>query len=252
MMRKQIKDEKQFEKQTSLERSNREKCLKLFKNTPIYDNEILINLGLYMNRQSLSRLLFIHSLYKKIINVAGNITEFGTRWGQNMALFLNLRGIYEPYNYNRKIIGFDTFSGFPSVDKKDKNCKEGFYYVPQNYEFHLKDILQYHEIESPIPQIKKYEIIKGDATITFKEYLKNNPYTIVALAYFDFDIYRPTKECLNLLKDHVTKGSIIALDEINASDFPGETLALKEVFGLNNIELKRSPLMPLAAYFTVQ
>ena len=51
------------------------------------------------------------------------------------------------------------------------------------------------------------------------------------MAYFDFDIYEPTKECLKLIKDHITKGTIIGIDELNTSDFPGETVALKEVLG---------------------
>jgi hypothetical protein len=45
--------------------------------------------------------------------------EFGVRWGQNMALFTSFRNIYEPYNVSRKIIGFDTFAGFPSISEQD-------------------------------------------------------------------------------------------------------------------------------------
>ena len=44
--------------------------------------------------------------------------DFGTRWGNNMALFSIFRGMYEPFNRHRKIIGFDTFSGFPSINEK--------------------------------------------------------------------------------------------------------------------------------------
>ena len=79
-----------------------------YKNSPIDQSEILQNMGLYINRMNLSRLLFIDSIYKQIINVHGVIIEFGVRWGQNLALYINLRGIYEPYNYNRNIIGFDV------------------------------------------------------------------------------------------------------------------------------------------------
>ena len=38
--------------------------------------------------------------------------------GTNSLVFL-LRGIYEPFNRHRKIIGFDTFTGFPSINIKD-------------------------------------------------------------------------------------------------------------------------------------
>ncbi len=181
--------------------------------------------------------------------------EFGVRWGQNLALFESFRGMYEPYNYSRKIVGFDTFSGFPSVHSKDGNSEiasEGAYSVTENYDEYLDKILEYHELESPISHIKKYELVKGDAIVTTEKYLKDNPETIIALAYFDFDIYEPTKKCLEMIKGHLTKGSIIGFDELNLRHFPGETLALKEVFGLSNYKIIRSPLNPFPSYIVFE
>jgi hypothetical protein len=57
-------------------------------------------------------------------------------------------------------------------------------------------------------------------------YLENNPETIIAFAYFDFDLYEPTKICLEAILPHSTKGAIIGFDEINSHIFPGETKAL--------------------------
>jgi hypothetical protein len=104
---------------TQAEIDNRKRFLELLKSTPIPDDELLGNLGLFLSRQTLSRILFMHELYQKIINVHGVVIEFGVRWGQNLALFESFRGIYEPYNFNRKIIGFDTFSGFPEIEKME-------------------------------------------------------------------------------------------------------------------------------------
>ena len=225
---------------------------KLFK-TPIEKSEIQQNLGLFINRQSLSRIIYMNELYKKIINVHGIVIEFGVRWGQNMALFSNFRGMYEPFNYNRKIVGFDSFSGFPKTSNNDGNLVEkGMYSVSENYEEYLDEILLYHEKESPIHHKKKFEIIKGDATKTFPNYIKENPQTIVAFAYFDFDIYEPTKVCLELLLERVTKGSIIAFDELNLKEFPGETIALMETIGLSKYSIKRSPLNPLISYLEIE
>lgn len=224
----------------------------MFKKNPIPDNELLNNLGLYINRQTLSIILYMHRLYRKIINVHGEIIEFGTRWGQNLALFESFRGIYEPYNYNRKIIGFDTFTGFPEVHSKDgNNVSKSGYSVSDDYESYLNKRLNYHKSESPLNHIQKYEIVKGDATKTIYDYLDKHPETIVALAYFDFDIYLPTKECLEAIKDRLTKGSILAFDELSCSNFPGETLAFKEVFELDRFAIKRSPLTPLCSYVVI-
>ena len=62
---------------------------------------------------------------------------------------------------------------------------------------------------------------------------------IVSLAYFDFDLYEPTLRCLELLKPRMVKGTVLAFDELNDKDSPGETLALMKSIGLNNIRLER-------------
>lgn len=229
--------------------------LNLYKNCPIPDGEILSNLSLFIRRQEWSRLLFMNELYKKALDIHGVIIEFGVRWGRDMAFFESLRGIYEPFNHNRIIIGFDTFEGFPTVNEKDGNSdivKTGAYAVTHAYENYLEKLLDYHEHESPISHIKKYRLIKGDATIQIEEYLKANPETIIALAYFDMDIYQPTKKCLEMIKDHLTKGSVIGFDELNLHDFPGETLALQEVFGLDKYKIERNIYSSVQSYIIVK
>ncbi|MFX0134329.1 MAG: crotonobetainyl-CoA--carnitine CoA-transferase [Candidatus Hodarchaeota archaeon] len=242
------------DKSSKKEKSLRVNFYELYKNCPIPPNEILNNLGLFINRRSLSKIIFMHKLYKKILDVHGIIIEFGVRWGQNLALFEAFRGMYEPYNYTRKILGFDTFEGFPSIHEKDgfDKAKVGYYSVSENYKDYLKKVLDYHEGESPISHIKKYELVKGDASITIKKYLEDNPETIIALAYFDLDLYEPTKNVLEAIKPYLTKGSIIGFDELTHPDFPGETLALKEVFELNQLRIHRSTSHSYPTYFVFE
>ena len=235
--------------------TNRKNIYELFKNCPIPENELMRNLGLFINRQSMSRMLFMNMLYQKIINTQGVIMEFGVRWGQNMALFESFRGMYEPFNFKRKIIGFDTFSGFETIDEKDGKAevvKEKAYSVTEGYQTYLESVLNYHEQESPIPHVQKYQLIKGDASVTCKEYFEKNPQTIVAFAYFDLDVYKPTKDCLEIIKKHLVKGSVLGFDQLNDSVFPGETLALKEVFNLNELKIQRDPLNPDPSFIVIE
>ena len=230
----------------------RDQFFELFRKCPIPNNELLRNLGLFMNGPSLSRLLFMNELYQHQLPVHGNIMEFGVRWGQNLALWSECRALYEPYNHNRKIIGFDTWAGFPSVHEKDFGlANEGDWAVVPGYEEYLKQVLDYHEQENPISHIKKYELVKGDASVQLKKYLEDNPETIISMAYFDFDIYEPTKVCLELIKDHVTRGTVIGFDELNRFNFPGETLALKEVFGLSKYKIMRSRYSRVNSYLII-
>lgn len=237
------------------EQDIRRRFVDTFRNCPIPDNELLSNLPLFLNRQNLSQILFMQELYQHILDVHGVIMEFGVRWGRNLALYQSFRGIYEPFNHNRKIIGFDTFAGFPSVDRRDGTdaiIKEGAYNVTEDYDAYLAGILDYHEQESPIAHIRKYELVKGDAVDGIERYLADHPETVVALAYFDFDIYQPTKACLTAIRDHLTKGSVIGFDELNNQTYPGETLALKEVLRLDAYRIRHSPFSPTQSYLVIE
>ena len=227
----------------------------LLRSSPIPDDQLLANLGLYLESKDLSRLLFLDSIYRRIVGIQGVVFEFGTRWGQNIAVFSALRGIYEPFNRHRKLVAFDTFAGFPSIHPKDGNSdlmKKGQLALSQDYDRYLESVLSAHERLNPLAHIKKFSLRKGDAVHEIGKYLEENPQTIVALAYFDFDLYEPTKKCLEAIRQRLTKGSVVVFDELNDPDSPGETLALMETFGLRNIHLERPPHASRVSFFIVE
>src|SRR5690348_10146460 len=86
---------------------------KLLEVSPIPDLELPRNLSLYLERETIGDILTTADLYRKILNVPGEVFEFGVRWGRRIALFLGLRELFEPYNYTRRIIGFDTLRDSP-------------------------------------------------------------------------------------------------------------------------------------------
>jgi hypothetical protein len=232
----------------------RDGLYQLLSSSPIPSDQLLANLGLFLDSKHLSRLLFMDFLYRQIIEVQGSIVELGTRWGQNAALFAALRGIYEPFNRHRRLIVFDTFTGFPALSSFDGDSdlmKVGQLATSAGYPEYLGRILAAHEALNPISHIKKHDICVGDAMVTLPEYLKRAPETIIALAYFDFDLYEPTKKCLEIIRPRLVKGSVLGFDELNDPDSPGETQALIEAFGLNNIRLRRFPHASRVSYFVV-
>jgi hypothetical protein len=233
----------------------RKSLVEMLRGAPIPDDQLAANLALFIESKYLARMLFMDMLYRQIIEVHGVVMEFGTRWGQNSALFTALRGIYEPFNRHRKIIAFDTFTGFPSFAKEDGKSelmRVGQLATPEGYSSFLSNLLKTHEDLNPLSHIKKHEICVGDATKELPAFLERSPETIVALAYFDFDIYEPTKKCLEIIKPRLVKGSVIGFDELNDPDSPGETIALMESFGLNNIRLKRFSHASRVSYFVVE
>lgn len=232
-----------------------EQLVEYLKLAPLPDDELLPNLGLFLTSKNLSRILFFYEIYRKIVHTHGIVVEFGVRWGQTLSLMSALRGIFEPFNRHRKIVGFDTFEGFSGIQEDEarlSNCTDGSFSVTAGYEDYLSAVLSAQEGLNPMSHIQRYELVRGDACETVPGYLRKHPETIISLAVFDFDIYKPTRAALEAVKPHLCKGSILVFDELCDDLFPGETVALNEVFGLNKIRVQRLPMTARLSYLEIE
>jgi len=72
----------------------------------------------FATKRSLARFMVKEKLFEKILGINGIIVECGVFNGAGLFTWAQLSNIYEPVNYNRKIVGFDTFEGFPSVNQQ--------------------------------------------------------------------------------------------------------------------------------------
>lgn len=226
--------------------AHRELLYQLFHDRPLPDDQLLICLGLFMRSSALAKILFVNEAYQLILDQPGIIVEFGTWWGQNLVLFENLRAIYEPFNQSRRVVGFDTFQGYPDISEKDRpsdTIKVGGYKVAENYREYLESLIDYHEKNNVLAAIKKHELVQGDVTKTAPAYFEKNDDVIVALAYFDMALYEPSKAALEAIKPHLVPGSVLMLDEFNNRDYPGETRAFKETFKGVSYRVKKSRYM---------
>jgi hypothetical protein len=216
---------------------------------PRLGNRWNIHQTVFLKRQSLSRLIYYYELYQKLVDVPGVICEFGIQWGATLAALVNLRGMLEPFNHSRLICGFDTFKGFLPVDTNgDHLTSPGDYSTTEDYYRILEEILQLQESGSPLPHIKKFELVPGDASQTIPPWLERNPHAIIAMAIFDMDVYKPTRDVLEAILPRLTRGSLLVFDELNCAHFPGETKAVQEVIGLNKLKLRRFPHQPFCAW----
>ena len=94
--------------------------------------------------------------------------------------------------------------------------------------------------------------MKGDVVETIDKYLEDNPQTVIALAYFDLALYEPTKKCLAAIRPYLVRGSVLALDELNSKEFPGETIAVRELLGLDRYRMVRSQFLPDRSYVLIE
>lgn len=79
--------------------------------------------------------------------------------------------------------------------------------------------------------------------MTVPKFFKDNPETIVALAYIDLALYEPCLAVLKEIKQNLVRGSVVMFDELNWGDYPGETIAFKEVFKQEGFTLINSRFM---------
>jgi hypothetical protein len=212
----------------------RGRLARLLANSPVPPGELPDNLALYLRRQPLTDLLVMDALYRMILDIPGVIMEFGVHRGRHLAALTALRGVHEPYSPHRRILGFDTFTGFPevtAVDAISPAAVPGRFAVAADYPQHLRDVLDAHEDCEPLRHIRRTLLIQGDVRDTLPRYLQANPQTIIALVYFDLDLYEPTRDALQAVVPHLTRRSVLAFDELGHAKWPGETAALREVLG---------------------
>ena len=88
----------------------------------------IANFSKYVRRQSIARFIALYEIFKRQIKIKGSVVECGVHHGGGLMAWAKLSATLEPYNYHRKIIGFDTLCGFPEVseiDLRNPNTKEG-------------------------------------------------------------------------------------------------------------------------------
>ena len=83
------------------------------------------------------------------------------------------------------------------------------------------------------------------------KYLVDHPSSVISLLHLDLDLYLPTKKVLELAIERMPKGALVIFDEINHDDYPGETIAVIETLGLQNINLNRVDEASMAGYWVI-
>jgi hypothetical protein len=215
----------------------------------------LQNFSKFVSRQDLSLFLARDVLFKQIIDTHGYIIDCGVHLGSSLMTWAQLSAIYEPYNHMRRVVGFDTFSGFTKIHEKDKgsnseHCMEGGMSVDAYDD--LNECIRLYDLNRPLGHVPKIELVKGDAVKTIPQYVGDNSHLVVAMLYLDFVLYEPTKIAIEQFLPRMPKGSIIAFDELNAASWPGETQAILETVGISNLRIKRMPFTPWLSYAVLE
>jgi hypothetical protein len=205
----------------------------------------------FNSRAGVSSILTRIELFKLVLNIPGAIIECGVYRGNSLMLYMHLSTLLEPYAINRSIYGFDTFEGFRSINStKDPQDISENMFSDSNFEI-LNEMIQCNDIVRPVNLIPRCEIIKGDILDTVPEFINAKPELVVAMLILDTDLYESTKVALQSFLPYMPKGGIVVLDEVAYRNFPGETIALKELLNINDLEIKRFSHDSALGYFRI-
>jgi hypothetical protein len=202
----------------------------------------------------MARFITQYELFKKVLGIKGSIVECGVNHGGGVMAWAKLAETLEPYNYHRKVIGFDTFQGFPSVDAADLPggvARTGYFKQAYDTFSELGACIRDFDETRFITHQDKVILVKGDANATIPQFIEKNQHLLVSLLYLDFDLYEPTVTALKHFVPRMPKGAIIAFDEVNNPSWPGETKALLECLNLNQYKLECMPHEMNISWLTV-
>jgi hypothetical protein len=196
----------------------------------------------------------MYEIFKLILPVKGSIVECGVFKGFGVMAWAKLSTMLEPENFTRRIYGFDTFSGFPSVGEKDKNLieKHAIGSLYSNSYDELKELIIEYDRDRFLGHLDKIKLIKGDVIQTIPKFITDNSHLVVSLLFLDLDLYEPTKAAVEHFLPRMPKGAIIAFDEIDNPMWPGETNAVLDSIGINNLKLQRLEWDPYISYAIIE
>ena len=189
-------------------------------------------------------------ILKSSEGVPGDVLELGVAKGASL---ITSALILEDIGSQKKVIGIDTFSGFP---KSSDNDEFGFFHVLYQQGNIRKDHLESAELnrervlvrgggsspqlisnsgdfsetsmDSVIEKVEKLElgsrvvVRKSDLSLGINE---TGPFSVVLL---DLDLYDGYANTLDALFDNLSPGGVIYLDEYFSLKFPGPRMAVDE------------------------
>ncbi|MBF0196033.1 MAG: class I SAM-dependent methyltransferase, partial [Magnetococcales bacterium] len=180
------------------------------------------------------KLLVRYELFKKSLDVPGDIIECGVFKGVGFMYWLKLLTIFAPAS-RKKVIGFDTFSSFADSLLPYEKVSAKAYTDEATFEgVDPKDILA---CAKRAGFADRAELVAGDIMQTAPSYVKENPGFRISLLHLDFDTYHGSKVVLENFYRMVTPGGIIVLDEYALRGW-GESDAVDEFFADKPVKIR--------------
>ncbi|MFF5077851.1 TylF/MycF/NovP-related O-methyltransferase [Actinoplanes sp. NPDC000266] len=236
--------------QTDAEKQVPGRIAEVFASSPDDLPTRLATMARYARRAQVTRFAALYELFKLTLPVKGSIVECGVFRGASFMTFAQLSAALEPTNLTRRLYGFDSFGGFPSVTADDSPSRTGARagdLAADSYD-ELTRLLEIYDTDRFLGHLPKARLIRGDVTETIPAFVAENQHLVVSLLFLDLDLYEPTRTALKHFLPRMPKGAVLAFDELDNPLWPGETKAALDEVGLNRLELRRFDFDPYIGY----
>lgn len=153
------------------------------------------------------------AIYDSVKHLFGDILEFGVFKGASLALWLQLKKLYEP-NSLTQIIGFDFYDANDTIASLNNDTNNVILMTETLNRVDTND-LDINIIKTKCDAIIKNStiLIKGDASNTSKKFNELNQGARIKILYLDMDTAEPTYNVMNNLWNKLVVGGKIILDE---------------------------------------
>ena len=186
-------------------------------------------------RQWLKRFLAHAQLFRRTLELPGDIAELGVFRGLGLMTWANLLEAFAIGDRTKIVFGFDNWKGFTDLSLEDgaeigNAHKQVGGFDPSVFYEELNNAIAIFDADRFISPKARVKLIDGDIEETVPKFLDENPGVRFSLVHFDCDLYAPTKVALEAMWPRLSRGGLMLFDEYAIHDWPGETTAVDEFF----------------------
>lgn len=196
----------------------------------------------YSAPSRLDKALAQYEIYKRIIDLPGDVLELGVYKAASLIRLATFRRLLETET-SRKVVGFDAFGRFPRGGGTPSD--EEFI---SDFELQSGDGLSLEDTAAVIDLkgFRNVELVKGDILQTLPRWMARHPETRIALLHIDTDVYSPARHALELCWDRIVPGGVVMLDDYGAVE--GETRAVDEFVDQHQLRISKLPYYRIPSF----
>jgi hypothetical protein len=215
-----------------------------FERHGVTKREICRNFQIYTRRVFLKRFIAHYELFRRTIDLPGDVVELGVYRGASLMSWANFLEVRNVGDRAKQVIGFDNWKGFTEFAPQDGaedlrvNKVIGGYNGGEFKEI-LEDAIAIYDRDRFIPYKPRILLVDGNIEESVPRFIQEQPGLRISLLHIDCDLYRPTRTALEALWPRIVTGGVVVFDDYGVRPWEGESAAADEYFMEKKIKLKR-------------